>query len=319
MANNDQEAMDSIVKKLRESDYIHIITHQSPDPDTLGSGLALCFALQGLGKTVKLVYDARFAQKNRFLFDGYVDSDFPAQVLVTVDIAAPHLFPEAVPQDLNIDICIDHHMHNEIMATWKLVKPSAAATGEIVYDLIQHLGATISPQIAKCLYTAIATDTYCFRQESTTARSHQLAAELIRAGIDHTDINHRMFASESLKDFELKKMFFASVEFFYGGRAAIVAITEEMLQKAGLEQEQLDNTLYSELIKIEGVQLSAVLREQDKLVKISIRTNKPYNANDIAKQLHNGGGHKRAAGCSTPGPIAAAKLALINKLGEILT
>ncbi|GHV29392.1 1-pyrroline-5-carboxylate dehydrogenase [Clostridia bacterium] len=314
MGNSESDVIKEIIKKLKESDGIQIITHKSPDMDTLGSALALYHALRKLGKKVRVIYDTRIAPKCNFLFEGYVDSDFDANLFVTVDIATPGLFPKEFVSDREVDICIDHHIKNGILAKLKLIKTNAAATGEIIYDIINLLGVAMDEKIASCLYAAIATDTGCFRQANTTANSHKIAANLMETGMDYSLINKNVFGFESLKDFELKKIFFANVEFFFGGKLALVTITKSILQQVGLEQEEIDDGLFSELIKIEGVCVSAVLREKDNCTKVSLRTNEDYNASEIANQWNNGGGHKRAAGCCIKGSVAEAKRIIIDTL-----
>jgi phosphoesterase RecJ-like protein len=305
-----------IVERLKISDNIHIITHKSPDPDTLGSALALYHALHSLGKQVKIIHDINFSSKYEFLFKDYSDPNFEGKLFVSVDVATPDLLPANSPE---VDICIDHHINNKIEAELKLVRPEASATGEIIYDLITMLGININKNIANCLYAAIATDTGCFRQANTTANSHTIASKLMNIpGMDYLMITRKFFGFESLKDFKLKKLFFANAEFFHNKKLVTSTITGEMLKKLELGSEQIDNGLYSELIKIEGVCVSAVLRETDDFVKVSFRTNEQYNANEIAGIWNNGGGHKRAGGCIMKCSIEDAKQSIVNVLAGIL-
>lgn len=312
MKNKDMEA---IVKTLKEIDNILVVTHKSLDGDSLGSALALCFALRKLGKSSNIFKEDIISPKLEFLLKNYSDMPLEPQFVISVDIPNTSLIPEKAPS--RIDMCIDHHTTNNIAASQKLVIKTAAATGEIIFKIIEELQVPICKKIATYLYTAIATDTGCFKYSNTTAETHLIAANLIKAQIDYASINHKMFELESFKDYNLKKIVLFNMEFFYNGILAIAEISQNILKKLDMKLEEIDAKIASETIKIEGVKIGILLKEKEDGTKVSIRTTKLYSSIEIAKKW-DGGGHEMAGGCFIKKPLAIAKQEIIKELGFIL-
>ncbi|MGN1034527.1 MAG: bifunctional oligoribonuclease/PAP phosphatase NrnA [Oscillospiraceae bacterium] len=311
----NKEKIITVVDVLKKVNNVIIITHKSPDADTLGSAVALCLVLRKLGKCANLVVEKDISPRIEFLLEAYENLNFEPQYAISVDISSNSLIPEQVPK--KIDICIDHHATNSIMADYKLVIEDAAATGEIVFEIIKEMGIPLCKTIAKCLYAAIASDTGCFKYSNTTKKSHLITVELMDYLEDFAKINQKMFEFESIKDFKLKQMIFANTEFFYNGTLAIAEISKNMLDELGVTLEQVDVAMVSELAKIEGVKVSALLKEKDDGVKVSLRTAEGYNAAEIAA-MWGGGGHKRASGCMFEESLRIAKQKIIDGLKIIL-
>ena len=180
-----------------------------------------------------------------------------------------------------------------------------------------EMGAKITPEIASCLYTGVATDTGCFRFSNTTAETHKAAAALIEAGADVERLNERLFESRSHARVIAERMALESLEFYYDDRCALICLTWDQIQAAGVAGAELED-LTSLPRSIEGVEVGLTLRQQkDGSFKISVRTGHDTNACNIARRL-GGGGHPRAAGCEISGNPDNAKHAILEEVKKEL-
>ena len=192
----EQLNVQQMAQRLMTADNILILCHKNPDGDTIGCGSALYCALKALDKNVAvLCSDAipnRYAFTNAHMFKG----EFEPQTVVAVDVASVQLFGEnngMTQFSRHVDLCIDHHAGNSGYADFTLLDGSAAAAAELLYEVINAMGVAITPHIADCLYTGLATDTGCFRFSSTTANTHIVAAKLIEAGCHVEELNTLLF------------------------------------------------------------------------------------------------------------------------------
>ena len=164
-----------ILKIFEENDNFLILTHKSPDGDTLGSGFALCAFLRDMGKKANVVNESYYPQ------------EFDVKYVIAVDIADTNLLGSNLSkyaEEGAIDLCIDHHISNKYFAKQSYVEADASAAALIMYKIFKASGRKISRQIARCLYTGIATDTGCFKYENTTPQAHIACAELMSYGLD---------------------------------------------------------------------------------------------------------------------------------------
>ena len=200
--NNELHA---VARFLRERDCFEILTHAYPDGDTLGSGFALCMALQQLGKQARVITTG-VPKDFTFLQKGIVPQKFTAQTVVSVDVADVKLLGENRAQyEGRIDLCIDHHLTNRIDAPLKYVDGSAAANCEILFKLFLLMGVKLDRGIANCLYTGVSTDTGCFRYTNTTSETLRIAADIIDLGCDTAYINKVMFETKTRKKLALER------------------------------------------------------------------------------------------------------------------
>ena len=303
---------------LREGDDFLILTHTSPDGDTLGSASALCRALRAMGKRANIACSDPIPQKYSFLVEPDLPEPFAYRRIVSVDVADVQLLGDALAgYGDRIELCIDHHPSNCIRADIRLLDTAAAAAAEVVYELIRALGVTPDRQMAIQVYTGISTDSGCFRFSNTTARTHRIAAELFELGIDHTEIDRRMFETQSRGYVALEQQVLASIEYHFDGLCALVAVTREMLEQSGVSDSELDGIAQLPR-QIEGVEVGATLKQkQDGEFRVSLRTNRWLNASEICERL-GGGGHVRAAGCRIHGDLAGAKRQLLEAIGAEL-
>ena len=304
---------------LRAQDNILILCHAHPDGDTLGSGYALCRALLSMGKRAAVLCEDPVPNMFAFLTEGTPEPDFEPDYVVAVDIATRKLMGEGVRERFGerVDLCVDHHFTNSGYAAAVLVDDTAAAASEIIYRLLQLLGTPVTPIIAECLYVGVSTDTGCFRYSNVTSNTLRIAADLLDLGADAARINREVFETKSRSFARLERMALGSVEVFFDGLYATVTVTQEMFRESGAGEDEFDK-IAAIPRQIEGVLVGASIREQkDGTYKISVRTNPPMNAADIAAQL-GGGGHPAAAGCTLEQPLEESKKTLRRVVEDAL-
>ncbi|MFI3251459.1 MAG: DHH family phosphoesterase, partial [Eubacteriales bacterium] len=177
---------------INHDDYL-ILTHRSPDGDTIGSAAGLCLALREQGKTAYVLENEDISDRFLPFFEGITmkDDGFVPKTIVAVDIAATSLIPDNA-KDYEIDLTIDHHPSQEYFAKETLVEPDKAATGEIIYHIVDRWTA-VSKEVALPLYLAVSTDTGCFVYGNTTGDTHRVAGVLMDTGLDIRTINHTHF------------------------------------------------------------------------------------------------------------------------------
>jgi len=304
---------------LRNHDKILLLAHIHPDGDTLGSCFALCHALQDIGKRARVKCWHDIPPVYGYMLDGLVEDDFEPEYVVTVDVAdLPLLGGGAEVYGGRIDLCIDHHAKSRVIAENNYVRADAAACAEIIYDIIEQLSTTLTPVIAACLYTGIATDTGCFRFSNTTAYTHAVTAKLMELDYDFSEINRLMFDSKTPQRIALEAAVLNNMEYYFDGRCAVSVITLDELHKTGAVEADLDgiNALPR---TVNGVVIGITVRETSKGVfKVSVRTFAPYDATEICS-LFGGGGHIRAGGCTVKAESAeTARDMLVKAAGELL-
>ena len=302
---------------LRSHDNYEILTHDYPDGDTLGSGYALCMALQQMGKNARVITTS-VPKDFLFLQAGVAFQRFEAQTVVSVDVADEKLLGcNREKYEGKIDLCIDHHMTNKINAPLKLVDGHAAANCEILYKLFRYMDIKLTREIANNLYAGVSTDTGCFRYTNTTAETLRIGADIIEIGCDSVYINKIMFETKSRKRIALEREIYDTIEYCFNNRCAIIAVTLDTQKRVGATDGELEG-LASIPRQIEGVEIGITMRAKaEGEFKVSIRTNGGVNAAHICEKL-GGGGHSAAAGCTVTGTLAEAKQVLKEAVAEFV-
>ena len=297
----------------RAHDNFVILTHRRPDGDTIGSAGALCLGLRQLGKTAFVLTNEQFTPRFDPFLDGLVCEALPAgATVISADIASEGLLSfDAVRMGLTPVCAVDHHGSNSL-ACPKLVEADKAACGEIIHALLTELGVTVTKRIAECLYTAISTDTGCFKYSNTTSRTHIIAAKLMAYEFDVSGINYKLFDMKSKGRLELEQAITQGMEFFCDDRVAVVWLTTELMDRFNGRVDSEDfNGLASLPRQVEGVIIGATVKQKGPATfKISVRTAEPINAGSVCA-LFGGGGHARAAGCTIEGSIEFVKAKLL--------
>lgn len=304
--------VEQAAQTLLLQDNIVILTHHYPDGDTLGSGFALCRALLARGKQARVEVVGPVPDKFKYLCDGMEQLSFTPGFICSVDIADENLLGENKETYAGkIELCIDHHGSNTLYAKESHVDSTAAATAEIIFQVITHMGVKITPEIADCIFTGITTDTGCFRYTNVTSRSFRIAAQMLDCGAHAAEINRVMFETKSRRRLEIERMVLDSMEFYAQDRCALICITRKMIEQSGAENDELEG-LASLPRQVEGVCIGITLRERrDGAYKVSLRTTDGYNASELCA-LFGGGGHAAAGGCTIDGPLDHAKKKIVD-------
>ncbi len=302
---------------LKDHDNYEILTHAYPDGDTLGSGFALCLALQQIGKNARVI-TTNIPSKFTYLLKGVKEQDFEAETIISTDVAADSLLGSNMEKYAGrIDVCIDHHGSNTITAKEKFVDRFAAATCEIVYKLFRRMKIKITEQIADCLYTGISTDTGCFRYTNTTSETMRVAAQLMDFGCNTEYINKAMFETKSKTKIQIERAVYDTMTYCADGRCAIIYTTLDMFKSLDVGDDEMEG-LASIPRQIEGVLMGITMREKEGgFFKISVRTNCGINASEFCSQF-GGGGHPAAAGCTVEGTLDEVRNKLIEAAEKVL-
>lgn len=284
---------------LNENDNYVILTHRRPDGDTLGSSALLCRGLRKMGKTAHILRNPEITEKYAHLHEGLTTEQVKdSDILIAVDTASKGMLPEAFSQYADrITLRIDHHATADSYTDYELVEPETAACGELVARVLSLMGVQLDKPMANALYTAISTDTGCFRYANTTAETFEVAAHCAYCGADLFAINQALFETRSLGRLRLEGWLIEHMLFLQEGQIAICALPKAIEKELGLSEDDLEN-ISGFPRSIKGVKIAATIREDgENRVKISVRAVPGYDAAAICAQF-GGGGHKGAAGAS---------------------
>ncbi|MBQ9383433.1 MAG: bifunctional oligoribonuclease/PAP phosphatase NrnA [Ruminiclostridium sp.] len=304
---------------FKTHDNFLILSHANPDGDTLGCAFALCRALQKLGKKAKNICADEISTRFDFMKEAVESQDFEPQTVVSVDVADTKLLGDLEkPYSGKIELAIDHHVSHVDFAKKLLLEPYAAAAAEPVYKLILELGGgeLFDAQIAACLYTALSTDTGCFKYSCATAATHRIAAELLEYDFDHSRIDYVFFDMKTKARIALEETIYRDIEYYCDGKCALVSLTREQLESVDSEDA---NGLSAIPRMIEGVEVGVVFKQRPNgSWKASLRSNSTVDVQKICSEF-GGGGHTKAAGCSFYNTsLADAKKQLVEVIGKAL-
>jgi bifunctional oligoribonuclease and PAP phosphatase NrnA len=310
-----QTELRKIVDALRANERFLVTTHENPDGDALGSLVAMTLALRGLGKdaVMYLFGDVPLPNEYRFMRLGDLIRRLPAdageRVLVAVDAANERrLGPdhETLLAAVALKIDIDHHHDNSRFGDLNLIVADASSTGEILKDVLDALGAELTPEIAEALYIAIVTDTGRFQYANTTARALRLAAELVEAGADVHRVFQGVYESVAFAKLKLVARALEHARMLEGGRLVVAHLDRSDFAEAAAE-EPFSEGIIDYLRAVEGAEMAALIREpptaNGPLRRISLRTTEQgLDVSAIARKS-GGGGHKQAAGFPSEGSV----------------
>ncbi len=303
---------------LKKHDNYIILTHASPDGDTLGSAYALYYGLNEIGKTACVLCPDVIPKKYDY-FAGKTDHvKRENATVVAVDVADSKLLG-SLEQEFGdiVDINIDHHISNMRFAKNLYLDADASATAEAIFELLNIMKVNINDVTAKALYTGIVTDTGCFKYSNVTAKTHIIASQLYDYNISAPDINKLMFDTKSRNLIELERMVLDTSEFHFGGKCMLLSVTADMQEKTGCSGTELEGIAVISR-SVEGVEAGVTIKQtDDNEYKVSLRTYPPLDASRICKKL-GGGGHKAAAGASVTGTLDEAKDKVLTAVKEVM-
>lgn len=300
---------------LMQRDNITLLCHRRPDGDTVGSAFALYYALQMLGKEVRVLCADPLPEMYRYLYPDYTPSrvlEWPVEYVVAVDVATADLLGGLEEKYGHmVDLCIDHHPSNSDYAAQTCLWQEAGACAEPAAAIIKAIGLPIAGRIAECLYTGLATDTGGFRFSNTTAATMRLAAEIMESGVDTARLNTCIFESVSKAKMLAEARMMSALQFYENDRIAVMPVTLAIRAETGVTGEELEDVAGIPR-KIEGVLLGITIKEHEEECHISLRSKEPVNADQIAAAF-DGGGHRFAAGCTIKASVEEAARLLVEE------
>jgi len=317
---------EQIGKVLREHQHFAILGHVRPDGDALGSQLALALSLEQLGKDVRVWNEDGMLEKYSFLPRAELLTKPPAtadhvDVAVALDTAIQNRLGTALAAigSAKIWINIDHHSSNPGYGDLVMVDVSAPATGEIIFKLIRSQGLPFTHDIAENLYAAISTDTGSFQYPKTTARTFEIAAELVRAGgLDVGEISQQLYENYARRRLELLRELLRTMRFSEHDRVARFSLTLKTAADLGVLPEDNEG-LIDHLRAIRGVIVAVFFEElADGKVRVSMRSKD--EAVDVCAicQKFGGGGHTLAAGARVRGSLAEVEEKVLEEIRDVL-
>lgn len=315
--------MKDAVTELRSARTIAIVSHRDPDPDTIGSAIALGFALEGMGKIVTLHCADPVPEGQRFLVGADRFSTTPpgdeVDLVVSVDFGTIERAKFALPtkpRTLNID----HHASNDHFATVNVVDVTSAASAELVSRVIDALGAPWTPDMATAALVGIMTDTGSFQFPSTDSRALERAARLREAGADLQAITYNIFRNKRFEALRLWGLAFSRMRREFDGQLVWTEIGPADFLEAGARDEDISG-LVEQVARSNGMRVALFFNEQEGSVKVSCRTSAWAPAVDAAALMSRwgGGGHVRAAGALITGSLAGVRDPILAAAREALS
>jgi len=302
----------SAVSALRSAEQILVISHMVPDGDSVGALLALGLGLLQIGKKVQMCTPDRVPEIYHFL-EGQELIIQPTSIMtipelvVMIDCTDFDRIGVVLSQRImnhTAVINLDHHISNRRFGTINYIDTKAAASAEIIYQIIIDLGVQIDQAIANALYTGIITDTGSFQFSNTTPQSFRIAAFLIEAGADLDLIREKLYESQPISMIRLLGVLLSQMEITAQGQIAWMAVDQNLLAAHAIES---DTGWFEGLINyprsVEGVELAILFREiAPQVIKVGFRSKTTMDVNQLAGRL-GGGGHRKASGCVLLGSL----------------
>jgi phosphoesterase RecJ-like protein len=317
-----------ILELVRSSKKILLHLHPRPDPDSIGSALAMFHALKRLGKETTIIQGDSQIPEEFLVLPG--SSSILNKTFFEIDVREFDLFiildsgnwemvsnkdKVVFPKSLR-SIVIDHHISNAHFAEINLVEVSASSTASVLFNLFEEWMLAITPDIAICLYVGIYYDTARFCTPLTTSKDFEIAAVLTKIAPDFYKTISAFDNSEPAKRLIAEALAISSTETFMSGRIAVAAVDYQTLLQHKIEISQLGKIPIAQ--KMRSVKewdiVISLIEEQPNLVKISFRTkSEQYDLSKIATSL-GGGGHKGAAAAILKGSISEVKKRILRTI-----
>jgi phosphoesterase RecJ-like protein len=309
--------LSQVVQLIEQQQRFMITSHIRPDGDGLGSGLALYWMLKDLGKDAEVVlrdrvppaYSVLPASELVVVQDDVTQKYDAAFIIECSDVDRPGL-PSLREQFV---VNIDHHSTTIPFGDINWIDPTAAAVGEMIYNLCKALGVEVTKEIAECIYTALLTDTGSFHFSNTTERTLKIASELVRRGVEPARISQALFYSGPFSRIKLLGLVLSNIERDESGRIAWITMDRATMYEADACEEDSDG-IVNHALSIGEVEAVAFFKELTPgSYRISLRSKGKNNVAKVA-ELFGGGGHRNAAGCRIEGEFEEVRRRIIEGL-----
>jgi phosphoesterase RecJ-like protein len=310
-----------IAAEIHRRQRFVIVSHARPDGDAIGSSLAMAFALKHLGKEVRVVSkDAPPAPM--LVFPGVPGIEVTTEVTdpgdAVIVMECGDLKRTGVAGlDAGFVINIDHHPGNSMYGAVNWFDLSAAACGEMVFELVAALGVPLTAEIAVHVYVAILTDTGSFHYSNITPRTFEICRQCVEAGVNPPWVARSIFDSNNLGRLKLFGAVLSGMELDDTGRIAIVSVDHRLAQQCGGTYEDTEGLINLPLTVKDILAVVFFKENGPDDWRVSMRSKGEIDVNAVAKQF-GGGGHKNASGCSALGTLPELKALFQRKLSEAI-
>ena len=317
---------EQIGQVLREHRRFAVLSHVRPDGDALGSQLAVGLSLRKLGKDVRIWNEEGMLDKYSFLPEANLLTKPPAEpedvdVVVALDTAIQNRLGTTVAsiKSAKVWINIDHHPSNPGYGDLVYIDPHAPATGQILFELLKDQNLPVDRAIAENLYVAISTDTGSFQYSNTTARTFEIAAELVREGVDVGKISQLTYENYPRRRVELLRELLGTMRFGAHDQVASFSLSLASAKKLGVLPEDNEG-LIDHLRAIQGVIVAIFFEElAEGKVRVSMRSkSEKVNVCAICEKF-GGGGHVLAAGARVKGTLAEVEKKILEETCDVLS
>lgn len=317
--------LQQIAAVLKESASVAILSHMHPEGDTLGSALGCHLTLRAMGKEVA-TFNPDPVPKNLQALPGATEviranrlpRPFDCYLAVdTTDSKRVGELLDGLPTG-SVVLNVDHHISNTRFGTYNWVDPEAAAAGEMIYYLVEALGVPFSREVATNLYVAILTDTGSFRYANTSPRVLRVAAALIEAGVVPHKVAELLYDQREVAELHLLGTLLTRTQISSDGAVAWIEVTREILEQEGDGRDALEDLInYPRSVK--GVEVALLFKEEGGAgVRVSLRSKGEVDVAAVA-QVFQGGGHKKAAGCTVVGSLADVRERVFGEVRRVLS
>jgi len=308
-----------VIELIEKHERFAITSHIRPDGDSLGSSIALCWILRGLKKDAEVIMCDHVplaysklpgADLVRVVND--IDRDYDAVFVIECsDVTRPGL---ASLKDQFV-VNIDHHSTTALFGDLNWIDSTAAAVGEMIYNLAKAIGSKITPEISSCVYAALLTDTGSFHFSNTTERTFKIASELVRHGAQPAKLSQAIFYSYPYAKVRLAGEVLSTLHRDETGRIAWITMTKDAMERAGACEDDSDGIINYPLT-VGDVEAVAFFRElASSTFRISLRSKNRVNVARVAEHF-GGGGHANAAGFTIHADYDELSKEVIEKLKE---
>lgn len=313
-----------VAERIRAGRNFLITSHRNPDGDALGSGLALQGLLRKMGKSARVVVRDGFGKPlynipgaEEVTISDTLPPDYPSAYDAVFTMECPEVERSGYPVLPGPVVNIDHHLGNTMYGEINYLDVDAPSVGEMVMQLNRHhLRLPLDREVAIAMYVSLSTDTGFFRYHNTTLRAFEAAAELVRAGVVPGDVSLWINESVTPGSIKLLGLCLTTLALHEQGRIATTELPRRFFIEAEATPEDTEGIVnYGR--NIEGVMISALLKEGENGTRVSLRAKPGYDVQQIAA-MFGGGGHAAASGCTIPLPLGEAKAKLLGLLREIL-
>ena len=323
-------SLKKIANEILRAKNVGITYHASPDGDAVGSVLALINGLKSINKNCYVISREIPSENLRFLpgseeITGEITTPIrESDLVIVLDCGSLERVCANVEEFSGTLINIDHHISNDKYGDINYVDAKAAATAEIVYELLKELKINLKESneaninIGTCIYTALVTDTGSFRYSNVTERTHTIAAAMKKIGVNNTFIHQSLFDNKDFDKIKIIGKALGSMELLLDGKVALIQMDRLFASNIGVKEIGDTSDVISYGLQIKGVEVTLLLKETDDCVKASLRSKDKIDVRKIA-EIFGGGGHVKAAGIKiTNISLEEARFEILNEIQKEL-